>query len=71
MRVGGSANSIALQPLCVLGQVGVSIAAGSEGLELRPGRYAFPLSPSLRANGSRECGPMTGSAKQSTIPLRR
>jgi hypothetical protein len=36
--VGGSANSIALQPLSVQGQVGVSIAAGLESLELRPGR---------------------------------
>ena len=36
--VGGSSNSIALQPLSVQGQVGVSIAAGLESLELRPGR---------------------------------
>jgi len=36
--VGGSNNSIALQPLSVQGQVGVNIAAGLEGLELRPGR---------------------------------
>ena len=36
--VGGSANSIALQPLSVQGQVGVSVAAGMESLELRPGR---------------------------------
>ncbi|MBR1197180.1 DUF992 domain-containing protein [Bradyrhizobium sp. AUGA SZCCT0158] len=36
--VGGSANSIALQPLSLHGQVGVSIAAGLESLELRPGR---------------------------------
>ena len=36
--VGGSANSIALQPLSVQGQVGVSTAAGLESLELRPGR---------------------------------
>jgi hypothetical protein len=36
--VGGSANSIALQPLSVQGQVGVGIAAGLESLELRPGR---------------------------------
>lgn len=36
--VGGSANSIALQPLSVQGQVGVAIAAGLESLELRPGR---------------------------------
>jgi hypothetical protein len=35
---GGSANSIALQPLSVQGQVGVNIAAGLETLELRPGR---------------------------------
>ena len=36
--VGGSANSIALQPLSVQGQVGIGIAAGLESLELRPGR---------------------------------
>ena len=36
--VGGSANSIALQPLSVQGQVGVSVAAGLQSLELRPGR---------------------------------
>lgn len=36
--VGGSDNSIALQPLSVQGQVGLSIAAGLESLELRPGR---------------------------------
>jgi hypothetical protein len=36
--VGGSNNSIALQPLSVQGQVGINIAAGLEGLELRPGR---------------------------------
>jgi hypothetical protein len=38
MLVGGSANSIALQPLSVQGQVGLSVAAGLESLELRPGR---------------------------------
>jgi hypothetical protein len=38
MLVGGSANSIALQPLSVQGQVGISVAAGLESLELRPGR---------------------------------
>jgi hypothetical protein len=36
--VGGSDNSIALQPLSVQGQVGLNIAAGLESLELRPGR---------------------------------
>jgi len=36
--VGGSNNSIALQPLCVQGQVGINVAAGLESLELRPGR---------------------------------
>ena len=36
--VGGFENSIALQPLSVQGQVGVSVAAGLESLELRPGR---------------------------------
>jgi hypothetical protein len=36
--VGGSANSIALQPLSVQGQLGLNVAAGLESLELRPGR---------------------------------
>ena len=36
--VGGSNNSIALQPLSVQGQVGLSVAAGLQSLELRPGR---------------------------------
>ena len=36
--VGGSNNTIALQPLSLQGQVGVSVAAGLESLELRPGR---------------------------------
>ncbi|GAB1716883.1 MAG: protein of unknown function DUF992 [Nitrobacter sp.] len=36
--IGGSANSIALQPLSVQGQVGFNIAAGLAALELRPGR---------------------------------
>jgi Protein of unknown function (DUF992) len=36
--IGGSDNSIALQPLSVQGQVGVNVAAGLESLELRPGR---------------------------------
>jgi len=35
---GGSSNSIALQPLSVQGQVGLSVAAGLESMELRPGR---------------------------------
>ena len=35
---GGSNNSIALQPLSLQGQVGLSVAAGLESLELRPGR---------------------------------
>jgi uncharacterized protein DUF992 len=35
---GGSGNSVALQPLSVQGQVGLSVAAGLESLELRPGR---------------------------------
>ncbi len=38
LLVGGSNNTIALQPLSVQGQVGLSIAAGLESLELRPGR---------------------------------
>ena len=36
--VGGSNNSIALQPLSLQGQGGLSGAAGLESLELRPGR---------------------------------
>jgi len=36
--IGGSNNSIALQPLSVQSQVGVNIAAGLASLELRPGR---------------------------------
>ena len=36
--VGGSANSFALQPLSLQGQVGISIAAGVAELTLRPGR---------------------------------
>ena len=36
--IGGSNNSIALQPLSVQGEVGISVAAGLESLELRPGR---------------------------------
>ena len=36
--IGGSNNSIALQPLSLQGQVGISVAAGLQSLELRPGR---------------------------------
>lgn len=36
--VGGSQNSIALQPLSLQGSTGLNIAVGLEGLELRPGR---------------------------------
>jgi len=36
--VGGSANSIALQPLSVEGSVGLGVALGGEGLTLRYGR---------------------------------
>ena len=36
--IGGSNNSIALQPLSVQGSVGLDVAAGLESLELRPGR---------------------------------
>jgi len=36
--VGGSNDTIALQPLSLQGQVGVNVAAGLESLELRPGR---------------------------------
>ena len=34
--VGGSGNTFALQPLSVQGQIGLSVAAGIAGLELRP-----------------------------------
>ncbi len=34
--VGGSSNTIALQPLSVQGQTGLGIAAGIAGMELRP-----------------------------------
>jgi hypothetical protein len=36
--VGGSNNSIALQPLSLQGQTGLNVAVGLEELELRPGR---------------------------------
>jgi hypothetical protein len=36
--VGGSQNSIALQPLSLQGSTGLNIALGLEDLELRPGR---------------------------------
>jgi Protein of unknown function (DUF992) len=36
--VGGSENSVALQPLSLQGSTGVNLAVGLEGLELRPGR---------------------------------
>jgi hypothetical protein len=36
--IGGSNNSIALQPLSLQGSVGLDVAAGLESLELRPGR---------------------------------
>ena len=35
--VGGSNNSIALQPLSLEGQAGLNVAVGVAGLELRPG----------------------------------
>ena len=38
LLIGGSNNTIALQPLSLQGQVGLSIAAGLESLELRPGK---------------------------------
>ena len=59
--VGGSANSIALQPLSVQGQVGISVAAGLESLELRPGRSASCL-PSLRGAKLRAALPGHGDA---------
>jgi hypothetical protein len=36
--VGGSNNTIALQPVSLQGQTGLSVAAGIAGLELRPAR---------------------------------
>jgi hypothetical protein len=36
--VGGSGNTFALQPVSLQGQVGLSVAAGIAGLELRPAR---------------------------------
>jgi hypothetical protein len=36
--VGGSNNTIAFQPLSGQGQVGLSVAAGVAGMDLRPGR---------------------------------
>jgi hypothetical protein len=36
--VGGSENSVALQPLSLQGSTGINVAVGLEGLELRPGR---------------------------------
>ena len=36
--IGGSNNTIALQPLSGQAQTGLSVAAGIAGLELRPGR---------------------------------
>ena len=68
--VGGSANSIALQPLSVQGQVGVSIAAGLESLELRPGRSKV-ASASLRANPDRANAMIDGIASSSSLPVRR
>ena len=52
--VGGSANSIALQPLSVQGQVGVSIAAGLESWNC--GRGGSRL-PSLRAEAKQSMPP--------------
>lgn len=41
--IGGSNNTIALQPLSLQGQTGLSVAAGVAGLELRPApRHAPP-----------------------------
>ncbi|MGX7744727.1 DUF992 domain-containing protein [Rhodopseudomonas parapalustris] len=36
--IGGSSNSIALQPVSLQGQTGVNVAVGLQELELRPGR---------------------------------
>lgn len=36
--LGGSNNSVALQPLSLQGQIGLNVQAGLEGLELRPAR---------------------------------
>ena len=41
--IGGSANSVALQPLSVQGSTGISVAIGLAGLELRPGRSTSSL----------------------------
>src|SRR6266404_10591 len=38
--VGGPANSYALQPISVQGQIGLNVAAGVAGLELQPVRFA-------------------------------
>ena len=63
--VGGSANSIALQPLSVQGQVGVSIAAGLESLELRPGRSSHNAAAVARMSEA-----TSGSLGWSRISLR-
>ena len=36
--IGGSGNSVALQPLSLEGQIGINVAAGAEGLTLTPAR---------------------------------
>ena len=40
--IGGSNNSIALQPLSLQGQTGLNVAAGIAGLELEPVRFSAP-----------------------------
>ena len=53
--IGGSNNSVALQPLSVEGQAGLNVFAGVAGLELRFGALTllFEHNPSLDAGASR------------------
>ena len=53
--VGGSNNTVALQPLSLQGQIGVNIAAGLESLELRPGRCCSRPFSARAAWGKRLC----------------
>jgi hypothetical protein len=36
--IGGSGNTIQLQPVSLQGQVGLNLQVGLESIELRPGR---------------------------------
>ena len=60
MLIGGSANSIALQPLSVQGQVGLNVAAGLESLARRAGIASEAANRFRRAFGR--------FAKQSIFP---